>query len=209
LRLSSLSLALLCGLAFAPSAFAVSPPNIAISFIPNSVTLGQTTGLQFTTTNPNASTLTGVGFTDTLPAGLSVPNASASVCGGTVTLTSPSSISMTGATLTANTNCIFTVTVTGNIVGNYTDTTSVVTSNEGGSGNSASAGLTVTGSPTVTTAFLPNSISYGTTTGLQFDILNPGTNAATMTGISFNDTLPAGLSVPNASASIWVKYLRD
>jgi uncharacterized repeat protein (TIGR01451 family) len=193
----------LCSGALAAPPPAVLPPSIAISFTPSSsITLGNTSGLQFTITNPNASTLTGVGFTDTLPTGLSVPNASATVSGGVVTLTSPTGISWTGGTIAANTQVNFTVTVTGNVVGNYTNTTSVVTSNEGGSGNSASASLTVTGAPTVTTAFIPNSIAYGTATGLQFDILNPGTNVATMTGISFNDTLPANLTVPNASATL-------
>jgi uncharacterized repeat protein (TIGR01451 family) len=175
---------------------------MGIAFNPNSVTLGNTTSLQFTITNPNVTPLTGVGFNDTLPTGLSVPNASATVCGGTVTLTSPTSISMTSATVSGSTQCIFSVTVTGNVVGSYTNTTSAVTSNEGGSGNTASAGLTVTGSPTVTVAFLPNSIAYGNTTSLQFDILNPASNAASMTGISFNDTLPTNLTVPNASATV-------
>jgi uncharacterized repeat protein (TIGR01451 family) len=184
----------------AHSATAASPATVTTTFIPNSIAFGDTTGLQFNISNPNATALTGVAFSDTLPANLSVPNASASVCGGTVTLTAPSGISISAATINGTTSCIFTVTVTGNIVGTYNVTTNV-TSNEGGASTAASAGLSVTGNPpTIATSFIPSSIAFGGTTGLQFDINNPDTN--TMTGVAFSDTLPAGLSVPNASASV-------
>jgi uncharacterized repeat protein (TIGR01451 family) len=130
------------------------PPAITAAFGQRTTGLGHSTRLTFTITNPNSSTpLTGVGFTDTLPAGLQVatPNGLAGACGsGTITATpGSSSISLTGATLAVASNCTFSVNVTAKTTGSKTDTTSAVTSNEGGSGNKASASTTVVGSPTV------------------------------------------------------------
>jgi hypothetical protein len=88
--------------------------------------------------------LTGVGFTDTIPVGLTLASSSASTCGGTLTTTSPTGIVLTGATIPINSQCTFNVTVTGAALGNYTNTTGNVTSTNGGTGLTASANLAVT-----------------------------------------------------------------
>jgi uncharacterized repeat protein (TIGR01451 family) len=158
----------------------LAAPNLSTAFAPGIIGMGGTTSLTFTTTNPagNAAALTGVGFTNTLPAGLSVSNASAAICGGTVTLTAPTGISLSGANISANSQCIFSVTVTGTAAGQYTNTTGAVTSANGGAGNTASATLSVVGAPTVT-AISPNS---GPTAG--------GTSV-TITGTSFTSNATA------------------
>ena len=178
----------------------VAPPSIAKAFTPSSIALNATTSLTFTLTNPAANTvaLTGVAFTDTLPTGLTVANASATVCGGTLTTTAPTGIALSGATINTNSQCQFSVTVTGAASGQYTNTTGAVTSTNGGTGNTASANLSVATPPTITKAFGAASILLNGTTSLSFTINNPNTTVG-LTGIAFSDTLPAGLvvSTPN------------
>ncbi len=120
-----------------------------MSFGAASIPLGGSTSLSFTLTNPNtASTLTGVGVTDTLPAGLvvSTPNGLTGSCGGgTLTATAGSgSVSLSGATLAESASCTFGVNVTGNTSGTKNNVTDAVTSVEGGGGLTASASLAVT-----------------------------------------------------------------
>jgi uncharacterized repeat protein (TIGR01451 family) len=69
-----------------------------------------------------------------------------------------------------------------------------VTSNEGGTGNTASASLTVVQPPTAGTSFAASSIPLNGTTTLTFTIGNPAGNTA-LSGIAFTDSLPAGLVV--------------
>jgi hypothetical protein len=129
------------------------PPTISKAFGAANIPVGGTTSLGFTITDPNAGgSLTGVGFTDTLPAGLVVssPNGLAGSCGGgTITATAGSgSVSLSGATLAASSSCTFSVNVTGTTAGTQNNTTSTVSSNEGGAGGVASASLVVQ-TPTV------------------------------------------------------------
>ncbi|HEX4779747.1 MAG TPA: IPTL-CTERM sorting domain-containing protein [Usitatibacter sp.] len=172
------------------------PPSIAAVFAPSTIATGTTSALTFTVDNPAANpfALTGVGFTDTLPAGLSVASASATACGGTVTSTSPSGIALSGATIASGTQCQFTVTVTGTASGLYTNTTSTVGSSNGGAGNSASSSLTVASAPTVATSFGAASIPLNATTSLTLAITNPNAGVA-LTGVAFTETLPAGLVI--------------
>jgi uncharacterized repeat protein (TIGR01451 family)/fimbrial isopeptide formation D2 family protein len=188
------------GAAASASVNVEAPPSIAKVFNPSTIALNATTSLTFTITNPaaNVQPLTGVAFTDTLPTGLTVANASSTVCGGTLTTAAPGSISLSGATIAANAQCQFSVTVTGAAAGQYTNTTGSVTSTNGGTGNTASANLTVGTPPTITKAFGAASILLNASTSLTFNISNPNTNLA-LTGVAFTDTLPAGLQVATPS----------
>ncbi len=55
-------------------------------------------------------------------------------------------------------------------------------------------------SPTLTKSFSPNSVAAGATSTLTFTLTNPNT-ALALSGISFTDTLPSGLSVSTGSSS--------
>ena len=87
------------------------------------------------------------------------------------------------------------MTVTGAASGNYTNTTGNVTSTNGGTGNTATANLTVATPPTITKAFGAASIPLNGTHVTQFNITNPNTNVV-LSGIAFTDNLPAGLCAP-------------
>src|SRR6266545_522473 len=122
------------------------PPTIAKTFGAPGIALGANTSLTFTLGNPNVTPLTGVRFTDPLPAGMIVatPNGLTGSCGGTVSATAGSAlVELTGGTLAASANCTFSVIVTGQQIGTWTNVTGSVTSIEGGSGGTASATLTV------------------------------------------------------------------
>jgi uncharacterized repeat protein (TIGR01451 family) len=183
-----------------------APPTISKSFGAPSIGVNGSTSLSFTIQNPNTATaLTGVGFTDTFPAGLvvSTPNGLTGSCGGgTITATAGSgSVSLTGATLAASASCTFSVNVTATAGGDKNNTTGPVTSTEGGTGGTASATVSAINPPSITKAFGAASIPLNGTTTLTFTIANSNTTT-TFNGLAFTDSLPAGLVVaptPNLS----------
>jgi len=143
-------------LAAAPaSALAVSPPSLSSSFTPTTITVGNTTALTYTIKNPNSSgSLSGISFTDTLPAGLVVdnPNGQNGTCGSTSTLTAnpgSNTISLTGGKLAAGTSCTVSADVTSNTPGTVQNSAGAVNSTEGGAGSGDTQSLTVIGNPTI------------------------------------------------------------
>ncbi|MBI4751529.1 MAG: DUF11 domain-containing protein [Acidobacteria bacterium] len=176
----------------------LAPPSIAKAFSPDTIAVNGTTTLTFTLTNSNPSdSLTGVAFTDNLPAGVQVagtPNIS-NGCTGTVTATAGSTtISLSGGTISASGNCTISVDVTGTTSGVKTNTTGNVTSTNGGTGNTATATLTVASPPTLTKSFTPNQIPVGGVSTLSFTITNPNAGL-TLNNISLSDTFPAGIEI--------------
>ena len=181
----------------------VAPPTISKTFTSNSIPLNGSTALTFVLGNPAANTtaLTGVGFTDTLPSGLTVTNATTTVCGGTLTVTAPATIQLANATIAVSGQCQFSLPVTGVAAGAYTNTTGAVTSTNGGTGLTASAGFTVVAPPSIAKSFGSGTIAVNTSTPLTFTITNPSGNTVSLTGVGFSDTLPSGLTAASATSS--------
>jgi uncharacterized repeat protein (TIGR01451 family) len=184
----------------------IAPPTIAKAFGAASILLNGSTTLTFTVTNPNAiSALTGIGFTDLLPPGLVVatPNGVSGACGGTVTATAGSgSLNLANGSLPISGTCTIAVNVTGTAAGAKNNITTAINSVEGAAGGTASANLTVVAPPSIAKAFASPAIKLNGTTTLTFTLTNPNVTTA-LTGISFSDTLPAGLAVatPNGVTS--------
>jgi hypothetical protein len=110
----------------AGSAMAASaPPTVTSAFTPTEIGVGDSTAtaLSVTITNPNATgTLSSVGFSDTLPAGLTVddPPGENGACGsaGVVTAAAGSqTISLTGGSLKATASCTISVSLVASQVG--------------------------------------------------------------------------------------------
>jgi uncharacterized repeat protein (TIGR01451 family) len=177
----------------------VAPPTIAKAFGAASIPLNGSTALSFTIQNNNTTTtLSGVGFNDTLPAGLviSTPNGQTGTCGSgaIAAIQGTNVISLSGATLAANASCSFAVNVTGTADGTKNNTTDNVISTEGGAGGTASASIVVVTPPATTAAFNPTTIALGGTSTLSITITNPSL-AVTLTGVGFTDIFPANLVV--------------
>jgi uncharacterized repeat protein (TIGR01451 family) len=129
---------------------AVSPPSISKLFAPNPILAGGTSVLTFTIANPNQNNaLSGAAFTDILPVGLTVANATSSQCGGVNNVTTTAAtrtIALTGGVLAAAGSCTVTVNVTAPATGTYSNTSGYVSHIINAAtvnGNTASDTLTV------------------------------------------------------------------
>jgi len=176
----------------------VAPPTITKAFGAASIALNGTTSLNITVQNNNTTTLTGIAFTDTFPAGLVVSTLtelSNSCAQGIFAATAgASTINLSAATLGAGASCTYSVNVTGATTGVKNNVTSTITSNESGDGGTASASIDVVAPPTISKAFGAVAIAVNEATSLTFTLVNPNTSDA-LTGVGFTDPLPAGLVV--------------
>lgn len=183
----------------AATAVVLAPPAIAKSFVPNVIDVAASSVLTIVVSNAagNAGTLTGVSFTDTYPAGLvnaATPNPQIACTPGSVpgTITGGAAGGNTiglspGASIAPNGSCTITVNVTSSTIGNYTNTTSVVTSTNGGSSPGASSAILSVGKPSITKAFAPTTILSGGTSTITFTLNN--LSATPLTNVAFSDAL--------------------
>ena len=127
-------------------------PEVVKSFAPASVAPGVASVLTLVVSNPNSTAaILGAGLADTYPLGLvntSTPNAAISCSGGSMaTLTGGAAggntIGLSGGTLAASGSCTLTVNVSASTAGSFENTTANVISMNAGTGNAASAILSV------------------------------------------------------------------
>lgn len=181
----------------------LTPPTITKGFGAPNIGLDATTDLNLTVSNPNTTTaLSGIAFTDTLPAGLTAVNGTTATCGGSLVITSTNLLTFTGGTLAANSSCVITTNITGTTAGVKSNTTTAVTASgpialTGAVSNTTS--VTVSAAPTIANSFAAVNVTLNESVNASFLIANPNTTA--LSGIAFTDTLPAGLSATNGSTA--------
>ena len=162
-------------------------PILAKSFDSATVQPGNAVNLVFTITNPNSvGALSGIGFTDTLPAGLVVttPGGPIAACGGSLQTTT-TTISLSGAMLDPGAECMITVSVTASANDpneRLCNTTSAITSNEVRKGTTATACISVGALIEPGDVFQVNYISN----------LNLGDSFVVLTNTGTQGTVPVG-----------------
>jgi hypothetical protein len=140
---------LITGNSATASIMVVLPPVISKAFTPATIAPGGVSTLSFTIVNPvtNPVPEMGVAFSDLLPGNLVVatPNGATGNCGGGMLTAAAgsNSISLGGGTIPVGAFCVVSVDVTSAVTGSYTNISGPVSSTNGGSGNTASAILTV------------------------------------------------------------------
>jgi uncharacterized repeat protein (TIGR01451 family) len=176
----------------------VAPPTFSKSFNPATIGPGAVSTLTLTIDNAGSATpVTGLDFTDVLPAALTIADGSAShTCvGGTMTAPSGgTTISLTGAGLGASSTCTVTVRVTASTPGTHTNTTGALTSSAGNSGT-ATADLTVsTVLPGFSKTITPATASIGSTVRIAYLIDNTA-NASNVDNLDFSETFSTGIAI--------------
>ncbi len=188
----------------------IGAPVFLKTFAPDTIGPGSVSTLTFTIDNTANALRDGLGFSDTLPAGMTIadPTNASTTCSpnGAVgpTLSAPAG----GATITfsdggigAGQTCFVTVDVTSSTAGAATNTSTGLTFNGGGTG-SATDDLTVDATlPGFTKDFSPSSVSVGARSTLTLTIDNTA-NTSAVPNLDFTDTLPPGMTVASpANAS--------
>lgn len=190
----------------------VAPPVVSKSFSPAAVAVGNGSDgnystLTITLTNPNSTfDLSGLYVEDFFPANLvtygttkvnncSTTNSTFQARNGT-NWTSTFAAGYTGVrvqniSLDAGATCTLSLRVRSGTAGVYTNTTAAITSTDGGTGNTATAVLTV-GRPSLSKAFAPTAIGGGGTSVLTLTLQNP--TATAMTAAAVTDTYPTGMT---------------
>ncbi|MEZ5485080.1 MAG: hypothetical protein R3F01_07980 [Lysobacteraceae bacterium] len=176
----------------------IPQPGFAKVFAPDVIAANGVSTLTFSIDNSASSVaLTGLAFSDNLPAGMTVAtpaNVSTTCTGGTITATAGSgTIQYSGGSVAAATTCTLSADVTAATPGSYANSSSALTSNIGTAGV-ANDTLTVLQAALFSKSFAPATVALGATSTLSFSIDNSA-NAVDASGLDFTDNLPAGMVV--------------
>ena len=210
-----------------PSCLNVTPVPPTLTKIfgpPTSFPIGGSTTLTFTIANPAGNpALTGLGFSDDLPAGLQLLNGTVGgTCAAGYTITDDADLPALPAALTTGStsilvsnlsvaagasSCTIIVNVTNKplqvnsscngLPPAFTNDATNITTIVGMSNGVQASCVTVTPlTPTLAKSFAPQVINSGESTTLIFTVTNPAPNIA-LSNVGFVDNLPAGLMIAN------------
>ena len=197
---------------------AIAPPTITKAFSPTAVVVFNgvltpnvdVSTLTFTLTNGNSSQLTGVGFTDNLPAGVAVanpPSVNANLTNCGVSDFSPAAaagattLTFSNGVIPANSACTISVNVIATTAGTFDNTTSAITSTEGGTGATSNTAI-LTSNPTADLSLAKTSkdakgnltpdVDPGET--ITYTIVVNNSGPSNVTGAAVSDTIPSSLT---------------
>ena len=162
-------------------------PQVAMSFSPTSINFAGNSRMTLTISPGSLATLTAIGFSDTLPAGIGLSNATVQSCGGVEVQVSGDrrTLSLSGATLGPKQICTLSYSVfTGVTNASIGDHVNEVTVN-------SSAGP-VTVKATLTVSFDPQTIPLDGTSQMTLRVQESGNS---INYVNFVDTLPPGIEV--------------
>lgn len=184
----------------------LTPPVVAKSFSPSTITANLPSTLTIQVSNANAQALTVLAFSDTLPAGMVIanpPNLSSTCPGGTpLAVAGGITLGLSNGSVASSGSCTVSASVTSASPGAYTNTIpvgAVSTANAGSNVAIATAQLTVLQGPTLNKSFSPSSIAPNGLSTLTISLVNPSTVA--ITGANLTDTLPVGVVVAATPAA--------
>lgn len=179
----------------------VLTPTLSKSFDPAQIGSTGTSTLTFNITNTNSDpNQNNISFSDTLPVGLEVVSVVSSGCGGTVSISSDNrTITLTGGQLINKHTCqiavkVKAIGVCGVYLNNKNNFSNVVNLDVSNINQQLQVTGCPQGTPTLTKRFDPAQIAPHGTSSLAFNIINSSGDPK-QTGISFADTVPAGLSI--------------
>jgi mucin-19 len=188
----------------------VERPILTKAFSPASIPVNAISVLTFTITNGSqAFGETGLAFSDALPAGVVLANATTSnTCSGTLTnaantalIAGDTSVKLvTGTLALGQTSCTISVNVTSATAATYTNLPANVTLVSANLTNNANASLVVTPPPVLSKAFSPVEVGVAQISTLTFTVTNAAGNPA-QSGLVFTDTLSTNLVLANGTTS--------
>jgi LPXTG-site transpeptidase (sortase) family protein len=179
--------------------------DLVKGFDPLIVTGGASSTMSIELINPGTATLTGIAFTDNMPANMILANPvnfNVGTCGGTLTGTpGDNSFSFSGGSLPPLTSCTLTLRATMTVNGNLTNTIpagAVTTDQRVTNADPVQASLTNLPGASVSKSFSPNPIPANSFSLLTITIRNTGNIELVDMGMS--DSLPSGLVIAGGSA---------
>ncbi len=189
------------------SGVVVAAPGINAAFgATPSIPLNGTTSLTFTIDNPgNNASLDGLSFSATLTSGLAATGSvTNNGCGGTASLAnSGSTVQLSGGSLPTNTSCTIAVTVQGTSAG-LQSASAQISSTNGGTGNTATAYLTVNGADlTIGKTHIGNFTQGDSGDTYTITVSNIGSGPTDGSTVTVSDTLPAGLTPTAVAGTGW------